>query len=64
MKELYKTEIDKLNVTLAAHEQARDFVLCHQDWTVENNEVTTTLKPIRHLLMEHYQKAIDALYDN
>ena len=64
VRELYKAETDKLNTTLANHEQVRDFVLCHQDWTIENKEVTTTLKPIRHLLMEHYHKAIDAMYDN
>ena len=62
VRALYQSEVDRLNTSVASHEQVCDFVLCHQDWTVESKEVTTTLKPIRHLLMEHYQKAIDSMY--
>lgn len=63
VREHYQSEVDKLNTSITSHEQVRNFVLCHQDWTVENKEVTTTLKPIRHLLMEHYHKAIEAMYE-
>lgn len=63
VRDHFQSEVDKLNLTLPLHQQVRNFVLCHQDWTVENKEVTTTLKPIRHLLMEHYHKAIDAMYE-
>lgn len=62
VKGLFQSEIDRLNEKLATHERVRKFVLCHQDWSVENKELTTSLKPIRHLLMEHYQKAIDDMY--
>jgi long-chain acyl-CoA synthetase len=58
----YQQEVDTLNEELPNYERVRDFVLCHQDWTIEAGELTTTLKPVRHLLMEHYQKEIDNMY--
>lgn len=62
VKAKLQQEIDKLNDELPNHERVRDFVLCHQDWTIEAGELTTTLKPVRRLLMEHYQKEIDKMY--
>ena len=58
-----KEEIDVLNEGLPNYQRVRDFVLCHQDWTIEAGELTTTLKPVRRLLMEHYQKEIDKMYE-
>jgi long-chain acyl-CoA synthetase len=58
----YQQEINQLNKELSSHERVKDFVLCHQDWTVESGELTTTLKPVRHLLMDHYQKEVDRMY--
>ncbi|MCU0357098.1 MAG: long-chain fatty acid--CoA ligase [Cyclobacteriaceae bacterium] len=55
-------EIDRLNEELPNYQRVKDFVLCHQDWSVETGELTATLKPVRHLLMEHYQKEIDRMY--
>lgn len=59
---LYQLEIERLNQTLPNHERLRDFVLCHQEWTVENGELTNTLKPIRKNLLEHYSKEIEKMY--
>jgi long-chain acyl-CoA synthetase len=55
-------EIDSLNEELPNYQRLKDFVMCHQDWTIEAGELTNTLKPVRHLLMEHYQKEIDRMY--
>lgn len=55
-------EIDRLNEDLPNYQRVKDFVMCHQDWTIEAGELTNTLKPVRHLLMEHYQKEIDKMY--
>ena len=63
VKELFQDEIDRLNEGVHGHERVRKFILCHQDWTVESGEITVTLKPIRHLLMDHYQKAIEEMYE-
>ncbi len=62
IKEWYDQEVNKLNEALPSHERARKYVLCHQDWTIENGEMTATLKPIRYVLTEHYQKAIEEMY--
>ncbi len=57
-----KQEIDQLNDFLANFERVRNFVLCHEEWTIENGEITNTLKPVRHLLVEHYKSAIEKMY--
>lgn len=62
VREKIKAEVERLNEELPGYQRIRDFVLCHQDWSIEAGELTTTLKPVRHLLMEHYHKEIDALY--
>lgn len=63
VRERFNKEIEMLNEELPNFERVKDFVLCHQDWSVETGELTTTLKPVRHLLMEHYQKEIDRMYE-
>ncbi|HQQ98508.1 MAG TPA: long-chain fatty acid--CoA ligase [Cyclobacteriaceae bacterium] len=58
----YEESIDLLNGELPNHERIRNFVLCHEEWTTENGEITPTLKPVRHLLMEHYKNDIEKMY--
>jgi long-chain acyl-CoA synthetase len=55
-------EVDRLNEELPNVERVRDFVLCHQEWSMEAGEITTTLKPIRKTLLEHYDKEIEKMY--
>lgn len=55
-------EIDTLNEALPNIERIKDFVLCHQDWTLESGELTPTLKPIRLRIMDHYKSEIDKMY--
>lgn len=56
-------EIDRLNTSLPNLERVKDFVLCHQDWTLESGELTTTLKPIRLKIMDHYKSEIEKMYE-
>jgi long-chain acyl-CoA synthetase len=58
----FEEEIERLNGSLPNHERVRNFVLCPEEWTTENGEITPTLKPVRHLLMEHYKNEIEKLY--
>jgi long-chain acyl-CoA synthetase len=58
----FQEEVDRLNEELPNYQRLKNFVLCHQDWTVETGELTGTMKPVRHLLLEHYQKEIDKMY--
>ena len=62
VKAWYDQEVTRLNDQLPSHERVRAFVLCPQDWTIENGALTPTLKPIRHLLMVQYQKEIEQMY--
>jgi long-chain acyl-CoA synthetase len=55
-------EVDILNKELPNFEKVRDFVLCHQEWSMETGEITTTLKPVRKILLEHYEKEIEKMY--
>lgn len=55
-------EVDALNELLPAVERVRNFVLCHSDWSTESGELTTTQKPVRIRLLEHYQSDIEKMY--
>ncbi len=55
-------EIDRLNQLLPNFQRVRNFILCHEEWSIENGEITNTLKPVRHRLVEHYQSAIEKMY--
>jgi long-chain acyl-CoA synthetase len=56
-------EVEMLNEPLPNFERIRNFMLCHQDWTADNGEMTTTLKPVRHVLEEHYRSDIEKMYE-
>ena len=58
----FQEEIDKLNEDLPNFQRVRNFILCDQDWTIENGELTTTLKPVRHLIAERHQSEIEKMY--
>ena len=55
-------EVDALNEELPNFESVRDFVLCHQEWSMESGEITATLKPVRKTLLDHYEKEIEKMY--
>ncbi len=58
----YHGEVSMLNDGLPNFERVKDFVICHQEWSTENGEITATLKPVRKTLMEHYNKEIEKMY--
>ncbi|HOO08793.1 MAG TPA: long-chain fatty acid--CoA ligase, partial [Cyclobacteriaceae bacterium] len=58
----YQSELDKLNDGLPPFSKVRGFVLCPQEWSVGNGELTHTLKPIRTALEKNYKDEIDKLY--
>ena len=62
VRDKLQREIRTLNESLPSVEQIRDFVLCPQDWTVDRGELTNTLKPVRQVLMNHYEKDINKMY--
>lgn len=58
----YKTEIDQLNRELPNYQQVKGFVLCPREWSVENGEITATMKPVRKVLEANYQVDIEKVY--
>jgi long-chain acyl-CoA synthetase len=50
------------NRGLAVFEQIRKYVIARQDFSVENGELTPTLKKRRNVILEHYRDEIEALY--
>ena len=55
-------EVSMLNDGLPNFERVKDFVICHQEWSTENGEITATQKPVRKTLMDHYAKEIEKMY--
>ncbi len=58
----FQFEIDLLNEALPNYKRIRNFVVGNEEWSIENNLLTTTLKPKRKFLLTHYNKEISKLY--
>ena len=59
----YESIIEKINENLTSQERIRKFILLHEDWSVENGEITPTLKLRRPYLLEKHQREIEELYE-
>ncbi|HNS46557.1 MAG TPA: AMP-binding protein, partial [Bacteroidales bacterium] len=55
-------EIDQVNTTLDKTEQVKRVVFLDKPWTVEDGDLSQTLKLRRKYLMEKYRDIIDRLY--
>ena len=55
-------EIDLYNQKFGKWEQVKKFELLNHEWTVENGELTATLKLKRRIIKDKYQKEIDKIY--
>jgi long-chain acyl-CoA synthetase len=54
--------VENANKQLSAIEKVRKFALATQPFTVENGQMTPTLKVRRHAILREYRDALDALY--
>ena len=57
-----KQAVSRANSQLSAFERVRKFILSGQEFTIENNQMTPTLKVRRHIVLSLYQDKLDALY--
>lgn len=64
VKELIGREIETATADLASYEKVRAFALLSEEFSVENELLTPTLKLRKSKIVERYQKEIDALYDH
>ena len=56
--------IDIINESLPNHQRLRNFHLLHKEWSVEEGQLSNTLKIIRDKVAADFQKEIDAMYEN
>lgn len=57
-----QNRVDKINQTLASVEQIKKFSLLPEDFSIENGELTPTMKIKRKVINTRYQEQIAALY--
>lgn len=55
--------INDANAKLASFEQIKKFIILEDDFTMEANELTPTLKLRRKFVTEKYQSTLDSLYE-
>ena len=60
--DLFKRQIDAMTTGLAKFEKIKKFALLDHELTVENDELTPTLKIKRRVVDEKYREIIDNLY--
>jgi long-chain acyl-CoA synthetase len=62
VRQIFQNEIDRFNVNLDRQEKIRRFALLPRDFTIENDEITPSLKVKRKVIDTKYKNIIDELY--
>jgi long-chain acyl-CoA synthetase len=57
-----RTAVDRVNEDLSVTERVRRFILADEPFSIENGEMTPSLKIRRHMLRARYQERLDTLY--
>ncbi|WP_191984718.1 AMP-dependent synthetase/ligase [Pelagerythrobacter rhizovicinus] len=57
-----RAAIDEVNKDLSVIEKVRQFAFADEPFTIENEEMTPSMKIRRHKIRERYQPRLDALY--
>lgn len=61
--EILDKEIQSVNEDLASFESIKGFFIASNDFTVENGQITPSLKLKKKVILKIYDKEIDALYE-
>jgi long-chain acyl-CoA synthetase len=59
---MVQEELDRANSNYAQVEQIKKFVILDRDLTIEDGELTPTLKVKRNVVNDHFQDLFDSLY--
>ena len=59
---LFSSILADLNEPLDRHEQVRTFLLLPDSWSIEREELTPTLKLVRHKIEANNEKGIEQMY--
>jgi len=62
MHKLLARAVDRVNADLSVIEKIRRFIVAGEPFTVENEEMTPSLKIRRHVIGKRYGAQLDALY--
>ena len=62
VRELVQGVVDEVNSERSRYEQIKRFRVLPRDFTMEDGEVTPTLKLRRRVVMEHFSDEVEALY--
>ena len=54
--------VDRVNAGLSVTERVRRFAVADEPFTIDNGELTPSLKTRRHVLRARYGERLDALY--
>jgi len=54
--------VDRVNADLSVTEKVRRFIIADEPFTVDNGQLTISIKIRRHVLKEIYGERLDALY--
>ena len=58
----YRKEVDHYNKFFGDYEKVKRFELVGREWTIEEGEITPSLKLRRKIVAEHFQSMIDAMF--
>ena len=62
IKRIVGEAVDRANSRLSQLERVRRFVIADEAFSIENGQMTPTLKAKRHIITEKYNEQLDALY--
>ena len=62
MKSIFQSEIDRFNQSLDRQEKIRRFTLLGRDFTIDEDEITPSLKVKRKVIDKKYKDVIDSMY--
>ena len=63
IKKLIQKQLNKQVEPFKSYEKPRQFILLTEDWSIDNELLTPTLKIKRQNIEEKYQQEIAALYE-
>jgi long-chain acyl-CoA synthetase len=61
-KNAVRAAVDRTNAELSVVEKVRQFAFADEAFTIENEEMTPSMKIRRHKIRERYQERVDGLY--
>ena len=62
MRELIQGVVDAVNADRSRYEQIKRFTILPRDFTMDDDELTPTLKLKRRVVAEHFGGELDELY--